>query len=140
VRLVVEELESRNLMSAGGAFPQLLFDVPSVAEQSTISDEKSTTPPVAASAPAATTISSPDTTDWQRMVESSWGSATEHSISSELARTVHYAKADVMDGALFDTDTVMDYSTLPPVEAPAESGAIVMDASDSVAAGAAEAE
>ncbi len=42
-------------------------------------------------------FSSLENGDWQGMVESTWGYRPGHSISSELARTVHYAKADVSD-------------------------------------------
>jgi hypothetical protein len=103
VRLVVEELESRNLLSAGSAIAPPLLDVPSLAGQASVPEGES----VAALAPAAvgsaSTVSHLDGTDWQRMVESSWGPGLEHSISSELARTVHYAKVDVMDGTMIDS-------------------------------------
>jgi hypothetical protein len=108
VRLVVEELESRNLLSAGSAIAQPLLDVPSVSGQASVPDEERVAAPVASAAQSATVIASLDTTDWQRMVENSWGCGTEHSISSELARTVHYAKADVMDAGVLGNEPADD--------------------------------
>jgi hypothetical protein len=115
VRLVVEELESRNLLSAGSAISPLLFDVPSVAGQASIPDSESVVAPIPI--PAATgssaVVANLDGTDWQRMVESSWSLGSEHAISSELARTVHYAKVDVMDGFAVEPDAAADAGLAP---------------------------
>jgi hypothetical protein len=108
VRLVVEELEARNLMSAGSAIAPPLVDVPPVSGQASVGDEERLAAPVMSGIQVATVLSSLDTTDWQRMVENSWGSGTEHSISSELARTVHYAKADVMDIGTMENEAAVD--------------------------------
>jgi hypothetical protein len=108
VRLVVEELESRNLLSAGSAIAPALFDVPAVAGQASIPEAETVVAPVPAAIGSAPAIASLETTDWQRMVESSWCSSAGHSISSDLARTVHYAKVDVMDAGMLDTESGID--------------------------------
>lgn len=112
VRLVVEELEARSLLSAGSAMAPALFDVPTMAGQASVPEQERMAAPAPAAVGSPPVTASLDSTDWQRMVESSWSSASGHSISSELARTVHYAKVDVMDGTLFDTESTADDAAL----------------------------
>jgi hypothetical protein len=57
-------------------------------------------PVQAAGSAGPSVFSTLETGDWQRMVESTWGYRPGSTISSELARTVHYAKADVSDSGL----------------------------------------
>jgi hypothetical protein len=112
VRLVLEELESRNLMSAGSSIAPAVFDVALLTGQISAAEKEGMPAPAALAVPNATTVASLDSIDWQRMVESSWSGASGHSISSELARTVHYAKVDVVDDAVIGADTVDDSAIL----------------------------
>ncbi len=129
VRLVVEELESRNLMSAGSAVAPLLFDVPTVAGQAAVPEGENVVAPtpLPTTASASAVVSNLDGADWQRMVESSWSFSSEHSISSELARTVHYAKVDVVDGTAVEMDAVADAGLMPMEDGGA--GEVSFDAS-----------